>query len=146
MITGPSAIIETVNRYCTNGVFNVAFGVPGKWSRITQNDSVPFLDVNSEDYWLVDPSVVMTSAGNDSNNGAGSNSDGNGEKTTTNKGKGNGEEENSSTSKIYSKVTISGRIPLENYAQLFTSLYKLLGTITLALKSSLLPNQPMQIH
>ena len=134
MITGPSAIIETVNRYCTNGVFNVAFGVPGKWSRITKNDSVPFLDVNSEDYWLVDPSVVMTSAGNDSNNGAGLNSDGNGEKTTTNKGTENDEEKNSSTSKTYSKVTISGRIPLENYAQLFTSFVQTLRNNNLSIE------------
>lgn len=88
----------------------------------------------------------MTSAGNDSNNGAGSNSDGNGEKTTTNKGKGNGEEENSSTSKYIAKLQLAVVFLWKTMRNCLQVLYKLLGTIILALKSSLLPNQPMQIH
>lgn len=127
MIIGPSAIAETVNRYCTNGVFNVAFGAPGRWSHITQNDSVPFLDVTSEDYWLVDTSVVpetpggnagsSTGTGNTGNSGTGA---GTGEGTGGNTGTGNGGNPTPET-KTYKKVTISGQVPLENYAQLFTS-------------------------
>ncbi|MGN1217686.1 MAG: hypothetical protein ACI4TD_06890, partial [Phocaeicola sp.] len=125
MILGPSAIIETVNRYCTNGVFNVAFGAPGRWSRITQNDSVPFLDVTSEDYWLVDTSVVLEKPGDNSGNGGesgngGNSSTGTGFGTSSGSGNGNGGEPTPET-KTYKKVTISGKVPLENYAQLFTS-------------------------
>ena len=127
MITGPSAIAETVNRYCTNGVFNVAFGAPGRWSRIIQNDSVPFLDVTSEDYYLVDPSVVPSTPGGNTSNGEG-NGTGTGTGTGTDTGTGTGNGGNSGNggdstpeTKTYKKVTISGQVPLENYAQLFTS-------------------------
>ena len=125
MILGPSAIIDTVNRYCSNGVFNVAFGAPGHWSRIIQNDSVPFLDVTSEDYWLVDTSVVPeTPSGNsgagtgaETGNGAGNTGTGTGGNTGT----GEGGNQPTPETKTYKKVTISGQVPLENYAQLFTS-------------------------
>ena len=123
MIIGPSAIAETVNRYCTNGVFNVAFGAPGRWSRITQNDTVPFLDVTSEDYWLVDTSIVPEIPGGNTGGNAGTGNPGGsgtgtgaGSNTSTHKG-GNSTPE----TKTYKKVTISGQVPLENYAQLFTS-------------------------
>ena len=129
MITGPSAIAETVNRYCTNGVFNVAFGAPGRWSRITQNDTVPFLDVTSEDYWLVDPSVVPETPGGNSGagtgagagNGTGTGNTGTGTGTGDNTGTGEGGNQPTPETKTYKKVTISGQVPLENYAQLFTS-------------------------
>ena len=128
MITGPSAIAETVNRYCTNGVFNVAFGAPGRWSRITQNDTVPFLDVTSEDYWLVDTSVVPETPGGNSGAGTGAgagNGTGNTGTGTTgtggNTGTGEGGNQLTPETKTYKKVTISGQVPLENYAQLFTS-------------------------
>jgi hypothetical protein len=124
MITGPSAIAETVNHYCTKGVFNVAFGAPGRWSRITQNDSVPFLDVTSEDYWLVDSSVIPETPGN-TGSGSGTGSTGGtntgaGSNTGTGTGNGNGGE-TTPTAKTFKKVTISGQVPLENYAQLFAS-------------------------
>ena len=124
MITGPSAIAETVNHYCTKGVFNVAFGAPGRWSRITQNDSVPFLDVTSEDYWLVDSSVIPETPGN-TGSGSGTGSTGGtntgaGSNTGTGTGNGNGGE-TTPTAKTFKKVTICGQVPLENYAQLFAS-------------------------
>ena len=125
MIIGPSAVIETVNRYCSNGVFNVAFGAPGKWSRIIENDTVPFLDVTSEDYWLVDTSVVPetsgTSSGTETSNGSGT---GTGNNTNSNGSTSTGSSNGSTStteSKTYQSVTISGQIPLENYAQLFAS-------------------------
>ena len=129
MITGPSAVAETVNRYCTNGVFNVAFGAPGRWSRITQNDTVPFLDVTSEDYWLVDTSVVPETPGGNSGagtgagagNGTGTGNTGTGTGTGGNTGTGEGGNQPTPETKTYKKVTISGQVPLENYAQLFTS-------------------------
>ena len=126
MITGPSAIAETVNRYCVNGVFNVAFGAPGRWTRITQGENVPFLDVTSEDYWLVDPSVVIepsgaTGTGTGTGSGAGT---GFGATGGSGSGETGGGEPTGGTppeTKTYQKVVISGQVPLENYAQLFTS-------------------------
>ena len=120
MITGPSAVIETVNRYCSNGVFNVAFGTPGKWSRIIQNDTIPFLDVTNEDYWLVDTSVVPETCNGAETNNSPKTESGNDTKSngSTSAADNNG---NTPKYKTYKKVTISGQIPLDNYAQLFTS-------------------------
>ena len=108
-------------------VFNVAFGSPGHWSRITQGDDVPFLDVTNEDYWLVDPSIVMTPAGGSTTTGSGSNGTGNG--TGAGAGNGNGGTGTSNGDggttppaiKTYKRVTVSGQVPMENYAQLFSS-------------------------
>ena len=119
MIVGPSAITETVNRYCTNGVFNVAFGTPGHWTRITQGESVPFLDVTSEDYWLVDPSVTLEpTGGTSSGTGTGATGGGPGAGETGGETGGGAPQPETTT---YQKVIVSGQVPLENYAQLFTS-------------------------
>jgi len=120
MIIGSSAIIDTVNSYCTNGVFNVAFGKPNQWTRIIQNSAVPFLDVASDDFWLVAPSVVLapppTSApGNITTGGTST-----GTKTGTNTGLGNGNKPTPESNE-YSKVTINGTVASENFNQLFTS-------------------------
>ena len=121
MIIGTTAITETVNRYCKNGVFNVAFGAPGRWSRIIQGDTVPFLDVTSDDYWLVDLSVVPENpSGTQPGTGTGS-STGSGAGNTGTEGTSGTGGGNQPKPKEYKKVTISGQIPLENYAQLFTS-------------------------
>ena len=122
-IIGPSAVVDTVNRYCSNGVFNVAFGAPGRWTNIKQNETVPFLDVTSEDYWLVDPSVVMPSSGG---SGGASGETGAGSSTGGSGGTGTGGGTPGPTTKTYKKITISGQIPLENYSQLFTSFVQVL--------------------
>ena len=119
MIVGPSAITETLNRYCTNGVFNVAFGTPGHWTRITQGESVPFLDVTSEDYWLVDPSVTLEPIGGTSS-GTGTGATGGGPGAGETGGETGGGAPQPATT-TYQKVIVSGQVPLENYAQLFTS-------------------------
>ena len=121
MIVGASAISETVNRYCANGVFNVAFGSPGRWTRITQGETVPFLDVTSEDYWLVDPSVTLEpTGGTGAGTGAGPGTAGGGSGTGATGGE-TGTGDTPPETKTYQKVIVSGQVPLENYAQLFTS-------------------------
>ncbi len=59
MISGSNAIVQTVNRYCSDGLFNVASGQDGKYTRVYHEEKVPFLDVYAEDYWLVDESVKV---------------------------------------------------------------------------------------
>lgn len=59
MISGTDAIERSVRKYCELGVFNVAVGAPGDWSKIYVNtDSIAFLSATSDEYWLVDPSVL----------------------------------------------------------------------------------------
>ena len=58
MISGPEAIERSIRKYCELGLFNVAVGTTGDWDKIYHNtDTIPFLNAQSEEYWLVDPSV-----------------------------------------------------------------------------------------
>ena len=123
MIIGAQAIVDTVNTYCNNGVFNVAFGSPDKWTKIIQNNSIAFLDVTSDDYWLVAPSVVLappttgTSTGSNTGTKTGVN-------TGTNTGKPTSTGNNSKTGdepSVYRSITISGTVDAENFNQLYTS-------------------------
>ena len=130
MILSSQAIVDTVNKYCSQGVFNVAVGSNGNYTKVYHEESVPFLDVTDEDYWLVDTSVKIETngSGNDGGNGSsGSGSSSGEEGGSSSNGSGNG---NSSSGnggggsfepKTYRQLTISGSVPLENYSQLFSS-------------------------
>ena len=124
MITGPEAIVETVNKYCNEGMFNVAMGTPGHYHKIYESQTIPFLDANDAESWLVDTSVKPAPAQPvnppvnpidpvnppidpvhpqppvDPNLPA--------------------------EPKKYSKITIGGHVPVENYTQLFTSFINVL--------------------
>ena len=125
MITGPEAVRDTVNRYCEGGVFNVALGTPGHWANVKHDETIPFLDVTSEEYWLVDTSVrkdpapptpPATPGGGTttpSTPGGAGQPGGSGAGTTP--------PPTEPAQTVYKKITISGDVPLENYAQLFTS-------------------------
>lgn len=146
MIQGPKAIEETINRYCNNGTFNVAVGFNGKYTKIYNETTVPFLDVNNEDYWLVDPSVKLeksespsTQGGSNGNNSDGGNSipSGGANSTQTGSGSASGTGSDttpSSTPKTYKKVKISGEVPIENYSQLFSSFINTLKNNNLKIK------------
>ena len=74
---------------------------------------------------MVDTSVVPEKSGGNSGAGTGAgtgNGAGNtGTGTGGNSGTGEGGNQPTPETKTYKKVTISGQVPLENYAQLFTS-------------------------
>ena len=64
MISGPEAIERSVRKYCDAGLFNVAMGSSGEWDKIyVATDTIPFLDAQSDEYWLVDPSVLPKPSG-----------------------------------------------------------------------------------
>ena len=64
MISGPEAIERSVRKYCDAGLFNVAMGSSGEWDKIyVGTDTIPFLDAQSDEYWLVDPSVLPKPSG-----------------------------------------------------------------------------------
>ena len=125
MILSSLAITETVNKYCTHGVFNVAVGKKDNYSKIYIEQSVPFLDVASDEFWLVDPSItlnesksenpVLTGDSHSKSSNESSNQSHSTSSATTNVNT------PQDVVKTYKKVTISGNIPLENYSQLFTS-------------------------
>lgn len=126
MLMSPQAIVDTINKYCTHNVFNVAVGTNGKYNKIYVEQTVPFLDVTSEEYWLVDPSVVPapSNPGNGSSSSTtatASGTSGTPSGSDSNDSNGGNDSNGTSGSRIYKKITISGDVPVENYTQLFTS-------------------------
>lgn len=130
MLVGSQAVIDAVNKFCANKLFNVAAGTDGHYTKVYEDSTVPFLDVTSEEWWLVDTSVRpaasttqggATSAGTTSQGGNGTGTTG-ATSTTANGGTsaGGGTQPTQSV-KTYKKVEISGKVPVENYSQLFTS-------------------------
>lgn len=139
MIASRDAIRNTVNKYCQEGLFNVGVGIKGKYTKIYHNEEVPFmLECSWEDLWLLDPSIVMkpesstetassSAAGTEFCGGiscstgvfggSGSSWGTSGNETTNPLNSDSSENE----VKTYSKVTISGSVPMENWVQLFPS-------------------------
>lgn len=122
MISGPEAIEHSVRKYCEQGLFNVAAGVNGEWNKIyVETDSIPFLDVTSEEFWLVDSSVLPKHAGTpdvpekpDTPDTPGPNAPGGGSIPGF-------PPENGETIKSFKSLTVSGNVALENWTQLFSS-------------------------
>ena len=116
MITGPEAIIQTINRYCSEGLFNVASGERGNYDKVYSKEKVPFLNVTDPDYWLVDKSVTKEEPAptqpTDPDPTPG---------TTPPAGTGEEPEPTPSDTKHYKKIRISGSVPKEQWTQLWTS-------------------------
>ena len=123
MISGPDAIKETILKYCAAGVFNVAMGTADRYSKVYQNTrTIPFFDVLDEQYWLVDPSVVEDAPTVPAHEGGSQTPSG--ELFTPPTPVDTPVTED--TIKEYKSVTISGKVPLENWTQLFASFVNVL--------------------
>lgn len=113
MIRDREAVAKTVNLYCSKGSFNVAFGAPGNFTEIYEHASVPGLDVESGDYWLVDKAVKMPAPEEPSPNPDPIPSPGPSPSPSPNP--------EPPRPKTYSKIKVSGSLPYEQWAQLFSS-------------------------
>ncbi|WP_341228317.1 DUF499 domain-containing protein [uncultured Arcticibacterium sp.] len=122
MITNAESVTQSLRKYCENGAYTIATG-EGEQNNFTRyffQESVPFFDVKDETYWLIDNSlrpVPKEQVGGDSIS----------EKeetpltvptsTTLNVA---AEPAHASDRNIKS-LTVSGKVALENYTQLFNS-------------------------
>ncbi|MFO0385171.1 MAG: DUF499 domain-containing protein [Flavobacteriales bacterium] len=126
MITGPDAIRNSVQRYCSNSEFAVATGEPGNFTRVFLGEQVPFLDVGDPSYWVVDKSlkkqesVAVSNTAPDLGNGAGS--------TKPSLTPPSGIPDGGTTptpvpekSREVRSVAVSGKVSIENYSQIFQS-------------------------
>lgn len=113
MITGPDAIKKSLERYCLNGEFAVAAGDGREFSRVFYKEQVPLFDINDPDYWLVDKSLYKPKEPEQPGDGSVA-----GEPP---KPDGAHPADETSGAKVLKSVTISGKIPLDQYTQLFTS-------------------------
>ena len=57
MISSSLAIVQSVQKYCANGEFNIAYGRAGDYTRIYCREPVASLEVDDPQYWLVDRSI-----------------------------------------------------------------------------------------
>ena len=118
MITGADAVVDSVNRYCSEGICNVGVYDGDKLVKIYKEQTIPMLSVDDESYCLVHTSVTMLAPGpNPPQPGPGPNPPQPGPGPTP-----PGPNPNPpATAKEFSTVTISGNVPMENYTQLFPS-------------------------
>jgi len=117
MITGVSAIQNSLLRLCNGNQVAIATGQPGNWGRIIMGETPFGFDVTSPDYWLVDKSLYKkdepdvpvpiptpqpypTPGGNDEPDIP---------------------SEPTQKERILKSITISGKVDVANYSQVFTS-------------------------
>jgi hypothetical protein len=115
MISGPEAIIQSIHKYCYNGEFNLAYGEPGKFERIYHKENVPFLNTEEPKYWLVDKSVQNKPKEVLPENSEQNNQNDNDKKDET------VSIDDKETAKIFKSIKISGKIPVEQWTNLFSS-------------------------
>lgn len=118
MIVGPAAVQDSLLRYCYDEEIGIASGDGQEFQKYYLGESVPYFDVADETYWLVEKTTipkpestvqedpqypeVPESIGIDGNNG---------EKPAP----------PLEQVKTFQSITISGRIDVANYHQVFTS-------------------------
>lgn len=119
MITGIEAIQKSLLKYCYNNEFCIATGDGTSFTKYFLGENVPFFDVSDTTYWLIDKSLKPTPSAKREDETPTPSSPNNvvNEPTPTPKSPINGE----SVPKKVKTVTISGKIPFEQYTQLFTS-------------------------
>ncbi len=121
MITGSEAIIQTINRYCSEGLFNVASGEKGNYDKVYSKERVPFLNVTDPDYWLVDKSITKEEPAPTQPTEPDPTPN-----PTPPTGTGGEPEPTPGGTKHYKKIKISGSVPKEQWTQLWTSFIVLL--------------------
>ena len=130
MITDANAVLNTVKKFCMNGEFNVAFGEEGNYTRIYHKEDVWGLDVTDRQYWLVDKSVLSKPkedenaegpTSNSNNNGSEGNSNSGGTSNTSGGSSNNTDNSDTSTIRNFKSIKVSGKVPFEQWTQLFTS-------------------------
>jgi len=114
MITGSEAIRTSLERYCSQGEFVIATGDGKTFTNIYYRESVPYFDLSDQNFWLADKSLYKPESKPEQPGGAAEPKDDEPvvEKppVTTPVG-----------SKSLRSITVSGKVPLDQYTQIFNS-------------------------
>lgn len=121
MITGTEAVSKSLLRYCYNGEYCIATGEAPSYSSYFFKKDVPFFDITNATYWLLDKSLVPkeeTPTATDTPAADGEqvpvmNDSGESPTTSTQPTPG--------AAKKFKTITISGKVPFDQYGQLFPS-------------------------
>ncbi len=122
MITGVDAVSRSLQRYCMNGEFCIASGDGTNFTRYYLNETIPYFEVTDISYWLVDkslkpipkPEVPSQSGQTGDQTPAKPQSDY--PNIPSNQSPGG---EPPDSVKKFKSVTVSGKVPLERYTELF---------------------------
>ena len=116
MIKNSEAVSRSLMRYCANGEFAIATGDGATFTRYYISENIPFFDITDSTYWLIDKSKVPAPPAPPTGGGTGGGNGGD------DGGGGTGPEPPNGPSaeiKQFSSITISGKVPLERYTELF---------------------------
>lgn len=120
MITGADAVTSTIQKYCYNGEFNVAFGEEGNYSRIYHRENIFGLDVTERQYWLIDKNVMpqdkVETESEDNKTKSENNSH-----TPPDNSPHKPDDVSSQPVRHFKSIKISGKIPVDQWTQLFSS-------------------------
>ena len=121
MITGIDAIQKSLLKYCYNNEFCIATGDGTNFTKYFLGESVPFFDVNDTTYWLIDKSLKPLPVPKESEGTPISSTPTNvvNEPNPIHSPAIGGEPVQ--VNKNLKSVTISGKVPFEQYTQLFAS-------------------------
>lgn len=119
MISGPDAVVSSIQKYCSNGEFNVAFGEKGNYSRIYHKENIWGLNVSDNQFWLVDKSVMLEEPSTPTPQPANNSGEDNGNEQTKNDNDPN--VPSMPSVRHFKSIRISGKIPWDQWTQLFTS-------------------------
>jgi predicted AAA+ superfamily ATPase len=117
MITGLDAVQQSLLRYCQNGEYAIATGEEGNFKSIYYKQSVPYFDVTDETYWLVDKGLYQPPAPLPRQDEGLTTTVSEKEKSEIKKP----EEILEVEVKKFRSITISGKVDMANYSQVFTS-------------------------
>lgn len=116
MITGPEAVAKSLLKYCYNGEFCIATGDGTNFTRYFYKQNVSLFDVTDNTYWLLDKSLLPTPEAH--------NADDNIENvlpssSVQDSGDSPTDSANENNVRKFKAITISGKVPLDHYTQLF---------------------------
>lgn len=116
MITSLDAVQNSILKYCNNGEYGIAAGEPGSFKKIYYKETVPFFEIIDPSYWLVDKELYSIPQGETIIPDGGT--------TPPEQKVAEPKVETDfkpSAEKRFRSITISGKVDVANYGQIFTS-------------------------
>ncbi len=119
MISGVDAVSRSLMRYCLNGEFCIAAGDGTTFTRYYLKESVNYFDVTDSSYWLVDKSLYPIPVPVPTPNNPGQPESNPGQVQEPGNTPNPETDPEPNAVKKFKSVTISGKVPLERYTELF---------------------------
>jgi len=119
MITGSDAVSRSLLRYCMNGEYCIAAGDGTNFTRYYLKESVPFFDVTESSYWLVDKSLKPAPKPEPLPNPEVPGQPEGKKDEAQEPGSPKKPDTEQDTVKKFKSITVSGKVPLERYTELF---------------------------